>query len=283
MNAWPHESKTGRAFPDVPWCGLVATKGEPFLVVQWHRVLFLHFGLEPAIVRAHLPFPFALELCDSKAIVSLVALTIRHFRSAPSAPFWTKVVPLIGEQRLFNVRTYIRYRGEPGAFFFWSWLSRIRGLPLPDAPLGLTCAFAKSRYEHEEESGDLRGVVEKASQGRFAYEARLDPGVAFRPCAPGSVAEFTLERYTGYFWRGGGGRAFRACHPPWLQAAVEVQIKDDSLVTAAFPWFRAARFLHAHYAPGFAGVRIGRPRPLDVAMRASRRHHHGASAFFEMP
>src|SRR5262245_34863601 len=137
-----------------PW---LTAKDKPLLVLQWHRVLFLHFEVEPNIVQAHLPGPFQLELYQSQAIVSLVALTKRHFRPAEGAPSWAGVLSLLEEQRLFNVRTYVRHQAVPGAFFFWSWLSRPWGLPMPDRPLGLTCAFAKSRYEHRHESGDLRG------------------------------------------------------------------------------------------------------------------------------
>jgi len=257
---------------------------EPALIVQWHRVLFLHFEVEPAIVQAHLPMPFELALYNHRAIVSLVALTKRRFRPVASAPWWARLLPLIPEQRLFNVRTYVLHRGEPGAFFFWGWLSRPWGLPLPDRALGLTCAFARLRYEHQHESGELRGVVGKGTDGqRFAYEARMERPVAFAPCPAGSLAEFALERCTAYFWHRGMGRVFRAWHPPWLQATVQVRITDNSLVTAAFPWLRDACFVEANYTTGFAEVRIGRPLPVDNPVRGRRIRHHGASAFFELP
>jgi uncharacterized protein YqjF (DUF2071 family) len=263
----------------------LAVKDEPLLMVQWHRVLFLHFAVEPSIVQAHLPGPLDLELYQGQAIVSLVALTKRHFRPLAGAPLWTRCLSLLTEQRLFNVRSYVRHHGKPGAFFFWSWLSRPWSLPWPDQPLGLTCAFADSRYEHRHEAGDLRGVVAKGTASRFVYEAHMDPHAVFAPCPPASLAEFALEHTTGYFWHGGAGRVFHAEHPPWSQIAVNVRIKDHSLVTGKFPWLREARFLAAHYTPGFDEVRIGRPILLDPRARVSRphQHHHGASAFFEMP
>jgi uncharacterized protein YqjF (DUF2071 family) len=262
--------------------GLVS-KGEPLLVLQWHRVLFFHFEVAPELVRAYLPEPFELELYQGKAIVSLVALTKRHFRPVTAAPLWTKILSLLTEQRLFNVRTYVRHRGERGAFFFWSWLSRPWGWPLPDRPLGLTCAFAKSHYDHRHETGELRGVVAKGTAARFAYQSRIDPRTVFAPCPAESLAEFTLEHVTGYFWHRHAGRVFRAWHPPWSQTAVETQITDNSLVLGSFPWLREARFIAAHYTPGFEKVVIERPVPLNAPLHARHGHHHGASAFFEMP
>ena len=219
-------------------------------------------------------------------IVSLDALTKRHFRPTATAPVWARLLPLLAEQRFFNVRTYVRHREEPGAFFFWSWLSRPWNLPLPDQPLGLTCAFADSTYQHHHESGELRGVVSaKAGYERFAYAALSAPEKAFHPCPPGSLAEFALERYTGYYWHRGAGRVFRAWHPPWSQATVEAAIEEDGLVTRAFPWLREARLVETIYSPGFADVCLGRPRTLDTTSRNNRsqRPRHGARSFFEMP
>jgi len=263
---------------------LLAVPGEPLAVVEWHRPLFLNYELDPDAVRRQLPRPFELELWQGRAIVSLVALTKRRFRPTDTAPLWASLLPLLTGQRFFNVRTYVRHREEPGAFFFWSWLSRPWNLPLPDRPLGLTCAFADSTYQHRHESGELRGVVAaKAGLERFVYEARFAPENGFAPCPPGSLGEFALERYTGYFCHRGAGRVFRAWHPPWQQAIVKAGIEEDGLVTRTFPWLHEARLLEANYSAGFADVWLGRPQALGSTTRNDRRRRHGASSFFEMP
>jgi hypothetical protein len=97
------------------------------------------------------------------------------------------------------------------------------------------------------------------------------------------LAEFALERATGYFWHREAGTVFHAWHPPWSQIAADVQIQDDSLVTRTFPWLGASRFLAAHYTPGFDEVQIGRPRRLNSRARNRHARHHRASALFEMP
>lgn len=254
-----------------------------FLAVEWHRPVFLHFELDPAIVRAVLPRPFALELFEERAIVSLVALTKRRFRVHPRAPWWARLVPFPGEQRFFNLRTYVRHGDEPGAFFFWSWLSRPWSLPLPGRPFGLACSFARSHYDHHHETGALRGTVTgDATAGAFTYRARPADGAGFRLCPKGSLAEFALERYAGYFWCRGAGRVFHVWHPPWRQTQVEAAITDDRLVTSAFPWLKDAHFVGAHYAPGFAEVWIGRPQRLPGGQTPPP-NRHGSSALFRMP
>src|SRR6266487_6010090 len=84
---------------------LLDVPGEPLAVVAWHRPLFLNYELEPEVVRKQLPRPFELELWQGRAIVSLVALTKRHFRPTDTAPRWAGLLPWLREQRFFNVST----------------------------------------------------------------------------------------------------------------------------------------------------------------------------------
>ena len=244
---------------------LLSVKGEPLVFAEWHRVVFLHYEVEPSVVCARLPPCFELELHQGKAIVSLVALAMRRFRANRVAPCWAQLFATVSEQRFLNLRTYVRHDDESGAFFFWSWLSRPWGLPLPTRPLGLTCGFGVSEYHHDHEQGCLWGVVRgRAKCGRFAYHGRLQPHQGFGASSAGSLAEFALERFSGYFWHRGAGRVFRAWHPVWLQAPLEIEIEDDSLAVRAFPWFAEARFIEAQYAPGFDDVWIGRPHRLPA-------------------
>jgi uncharacterized protein YqjF (DUF2071 family) len=165
----------------------------------------------------------------------------------------------IKRQRFLNLRTYVRVNGESGALFLWGWLSRPLGALLPPSLLGLPCAFTSLSYEHEYGTGHLRGTASKG----FGYNASLDPAVHFEACPAGSLAEFAMERYTGFFLRSQEARVFRAWHPPWLQAPIEVTLEDINLVTARFPWFRKSVFAGAHFAPGFQDVWLGRPHRLS--------------------
>src|SRR6266498_2587751 len=158
---------------------------------------------------------------------------MRRFRPArPLSPGW--LLAPISSQRFLNLRTYVHHREEPGALFLWGWLSKPASLSLPT--FDLPCAFAKVDYHHDFESGKLRGDV-KADASCFGYRAAIDPRSAFELCAPDSAAEFAMERYSGFFYRGNRARIFRAWHPPWLQTSLEARIEDHSLLTRKFKWF----------------------------------------------
>jgi uncharacterized protein YqjF (DUF2071 family) len=258
---------------------LLSIRGDPFLLADWERVLFLHFAIAPEQLRPFIPSPLELDLYEGQALVSLVAVTMRRFRPARPHPFaWA--LSLIACQQFLNLRTYVHHRDEPGAFFLWGWLSKLLLLTLPT--FDLPCAFANVDYRHDYKSGKIRGEV-KAHADQFIYDAAIDPQSDFAPCSPGSLAEFAMERYSGFFYRGNQGNIFRAWHPAWLQNTVDVSITENRLLTAKFDWFRHAKFVGANFAPGFKQVSLGRVHSLKNVAGQARGQRHGASAFYEMP
>jgi uncharacterized protein YqjF (DUF2071 family) len=257
---------------------LLSLRGDPFLSADWERILFLHFAIEPELLR---PFVFPslkLELYDGRAYVSVVAVTMRRFR--PTRLFSPGcVLRPIACQKFLNLRTYVRHRDESGALFLRGWLSKPIPLPLPT--FNLPCAFANVSYRHDFQSGFLRGEVNTKSNC-FSYRATIDPQTTFESCGHGSLSEFTMERYTGFFHQSNRTRIFRAWHPEWLQTSVDVSINETSLLIEKFNWFKKAKFVGANFAPGFKQVSLGGVHSLgDV--RQTRKQGHGASAFFEMP
>ena len=82
----------------------------------------------------------------------------------------------------------------------------------------------------------------------------------FGPCAPGSLDEFMLERYTAFTHRGGVTRRFDVDHAPWPQARVDVAITESELLQDSGPWLAHAELAAAHYSAGVRGVTISWPR-----------------------
>ena len=80
---------------------------------HWRDLLFMSWRLPPDAVRPLVPEMLELDLQDGVIWVSMVAMRIRGIRiyQVPQPP---------GMDRLFelNLRTYVRYGGEVGVYFF---------------------------------------------------------------------------------------------------------------------------------------------------------------------
>ena len=258
---------------------LLALAGDPFLHVTWKQLVFFHFVIPTGVLQNVVPKPFELELHEGMGYVSLVALTMRNFRSCRACSPG-RVFELIPEQRFLNLRTYVTNKDEPGALFLFGWLSQPLGLRLPSGMFGLPFSFATVSYDHSGEQ--VRGSV-KVQTGKFAYRGKTEADRTFEPCAPGSFAEFAMERYSGFFNRGERGHVFRVWHPPWMQVPLSAEIEDASLITQRFPWFEQARLIGASLTATIEDVWVGNAHRLPPASHGDGGNHRVLSAFYDMP
>jgi uncharacterized protein YqjF (DUF2071 family) len=270
-----------RSESDLAKSRILSAKGDPFLFADWERVLFLHYVVAPEVLQPLVSAPLELDLYEGKGCITLVALTMRHFRPCGWAPTACLLQPL-SRQHFLNLRTYVRLGSEPGALFLWGWLSRPCGAPVPSGLFGLPYTFASVEYQHEAESGKIHGLVTDGAN-RFAYTATARPGVAPSACAPHSLSEFAMERYSGFFSRKHETRVFRTWHPPWKQIPTDACTQDDTLLTSQFPWFKQAMLTSANFAVGFEHVWLGRAHTLAESRKSGEPSHHVLSSFYEMP
>ncbi len=206
---------------------------------------------------------------------------MRHFRPCRLGSAASLLRPL-SQQRFLNLRTYVRLGSEPGALFLWGWLSRPYRAPLPSSLFDLPYSFASMGYEHRVDSGRFHGLVTQGTN-RFAYTATAKPGVMPSPCVPHSLADFAMERYSGFFSWKHEARVFRTWHPSWMQLPTDACIEDDSLLTSKFPWFKEAILTSSNFATGFEHVWLGRAHALAESRMNPRQSGHVLSSFYEMP
>ena len=234
---------------------ILSHRGEPLFFADWDRAVFIHYEIDPSVLQPCVPFP--LDLRDGKAYVSLVAVTMRRMRPRLGGLVTEWMFKPIATHEFLNVRTYVRHQGEPGIYFLAEWLSNPLSVHLGQKTFGLPYRFGKIGYAHAHEVCELCG---KVSDGPWCLEylAASNSETDFKSCAENSLEEFLLERYTAFTQRGPRSRLFRIWHPPWPQAAIELKILHDDLLTRTWPWFKEARFLGANYSPGVRDVWMGR-------------------------
>lgn len=239
---------------------ILAVRANPLFLCDWERAVFIHYEVEPDVLQREVPFE--LDLREGRAYLSLVAFTMRDMR--PRRGGWPAAMLFkpIATHEFLNVRAYVKRDGEAGIYFLAEWLPNRISQLLGPTIFGLPYRQGLLKYQHEHEKGFLRGSVTGRDSRKLEYSAEIDPATQFRPCEAGSREEFLMERYTAFTAKGSRRRKFRIWHPPWPQAAIEVEIKDDILLRNSWKWFADAPLVGANYSPGFRDVWMGRPQKL---------------------
>jgi hypothetical protein len=208
-----------------PWPAPMA----PWIMTQrWNDLLFLHYSLEPELVRAKVPDILTLDTYRQRAWVSVTPFWINHLRppGVPSLPWFSSFNEI-------NVRTYVTYNGKPGVYFFSldaSNLSAVWGarvfyrLPYWQASMKVTGkGGAKIEYRSKRHHGP------KPAELECAY------GPAGRPfrARPASLEHFLTERYCLYTIT--RKRLYRGDihHLPWELQTAEVDVQKNTMAQTA--------------------------------------------------
>ena len=91
-----------------------ALERTPWVINQsWCNLLFAHWAVPTEVLRALVPPQLELDLFDGQAYIAVVPFEMREVspRLIPSMP-WLSFFPEL------NVRTYVKYKGKPGVYFF---------------------------------------------------------------------------------------------------------------------------------------------------------------------
>jgi uncharacterized protein len=198
----------------------------PWVMEQvWNDLLFMHWPIDVAVMRALVPAALPLDTFDGRAWIGVV-------------PFWMSgvrprlVPPLPGLSRFaeMNVRTYVTLDDKPGVYFFSL-----------DAANRLAVAAARAYglpYYRARMSVEWRdGWVEYASQRTHRGAPRASLRMRYRPIGPfidgvvpGTLDWWLTERYCLYVVGGDGTpRRLEIDHPKWALQPAEAEIGANSM------------------------------------------------------
>jgi len=233
----------------------------PLFLGDWVCVLFIHYEVDAEVLQREVPFE--LDLWNGRALVSLVAFTMRRLRPGFGGWLGEILFKPISTTRFLNVRAYVRHQNEPGIYFIAEFLSNRLCVPLGPLTFGLPYQAGKLSYRQDGETGVIEGRVRGArDQRRLSFQATPPSPAEFQLCRPGSLDAFLLERYTAFTRCGNRRRLFRIRHQPWAQTRIGIGVQDDGLLTTTGKWASGARLAGANFSPGVRDVRMGRPRRI---------------------
>jgi uncharacterized protein YqjF (DUF2071 family) len=188
----------------------------------WHDLLFLHWPVPVASLRALVPPPLDVQQFEGSAWVGVIpfwmsGVTRRGWPGVPGATTFPEL----------NVRTYVSYEGRPGVWFFSLDAASRLAVWAARRLYHLPYEFARMRVRRAGERVEYRSGRSSGEGFEAAYGAAGPPAAA----APGSLEHWLTERYCLYA-RSARGTLHRAeiHHSPWpLQPAVAEVRRNDML------------------------------------------------------
>jgi uncharacterized protein YqjF (DUF2071 family) len=221
-----------------PW----PMRSAPWIMTQtWHDLLFAHWPVDAALLRAKVPRAFPLDTFDGQAWVGVVP-----FRMSNVAPRGLPALPRISAFPELNVRTYVTRDGKPGVYFFS--LDAANALAVQTARHVAHLPYYRASMDVADREGWIhyrsRRIAAAAAPAELAarYRAR---GPA-RPPIAGTLEHFLTERYCLYT-EDNAGRSYRLeiHHPPWPLQSADAEFERNTMAQAAgIPLPSAPPLLH---------------------------------------
>lgn len=207
----------------------------PVMGQRWSDLLFLHWPIDPEIIRSHLPRGLHVDLFDDQAWIGVVPFAMQRVRPVGLPP-----LPWVSWFLELNVRTYVHDEsGRPGVWFFSLDCNQ---------PIAVEVArrFFHLPYHHARMSAKMRGAENFYSSCRKGSDIvsrfRYRRPVGAEPAREGSLEWFLVERYLLFTAdRAGNIRSGRVHHKPYRIAEAKCDewssapIEEDGLGRVSGP------------------------------------------------
>jgi len=204
----------------------------PAVRMNWVDLLFLHWRVDPALMRTLVPQDLEIDLFDGSAWIGLIPFRMEksRFRGFPPLPGLTNFYEC-------NVRTYARFRGKAGVWFFS--LDAQTLLPVLGGRWLWKLNYVYSRFKVARSDDVIDYQLSRRSGPWPAARTHVKwrVGEPMPTSQPGSLEHFLTERYWLFTQRGPSDHpktlAGEVRHEPWLLRRAEVLHLDDTLIAAA--------------------------------------------------
>jgi len=218
---------------------------QPWMMHQaWNDFLFLHWEVDPAAVRAVVPEPLELDLCEGACWVGVIPFHMTDVR-----PRGTVNVPGVSNFPELNVRTYVIANGKPGVYFLS--LDAHNRLAVETARLTYDLPYFAAEMSWERR-GETLHYRSRRTDGRGAqaeYIGQHTPRGPYRYAEAGSLEHWLSERYCLHTVSASGAvYTTDVHHLPWPIRDAEVNLEVNTMGDGHGLDLKGAP--HVMYSPG---------------------------------
>lgn len=193
---------------------------------RWSELLFLHWEVDPEMLRKRLPKGLHLDLYEGKAYLGIVPFFMERIR-----PRFLPCVPWLSDFLELNVRTYVHDdQGRPGVWFFSLDCDQLIAVEIARNLFHLPYQHAVMSAEKDEIINyrcQRKGRSEEAHYSYGKNDTRL------RTAEPGTLEFFLLERYLLFSQRKNGNLYCGQVHHTPYQFSEAIV---PEMNTAPFTW-----------------------------------------------
>ncbi|MCU1265781.1 MAG: hypothetical protein JWM21_2099 [Acidobacteria bacterium] len=200
-------------------------KGRPLMHQSWGELLFMHWRIDPVLLRPLMPQKLELDLFDGSAWIAIVPFTMWNTRALFLPP-----IPGISAMHELNVRTYVYYDGVPGVWFFSLDCTSAA------AVLGARTTYFLPYYNADIKIGEEDATVDysltRTEDPPAEFHARWTIGESLPEAKPDSLEFFLTERYCLYSEHRGRIYRARIHHQPWPLRRAEISKLNSTMIEA---------------------------------------------------
>jgi uncharacterized protein YqjF (DUF2071 family) len=196
---------------------------------RWTSLLFAHWPVRPEALRPLIPSSLEIDMYDGEAWVGVIP-----FRMSNVRPRWVPPLPWVSEFLELNVRTYVRYHGRAGVWFFSLDASNPLAVRAARAAVHLKYYDAQMAM-HTAADGSIHYRSERTHRGAplASFEGTYRPEGHVKTAEAGSLKYFLVERYELFSSGTRGLWSVKIAHRAWpLQRAV-ANIERNTMAAAA--------------------------------------------------
>lgn len=193
------------------------------MTMHWDEVLFLHWPVDPEVVRPMIPAGLELDTFNGSAWIGVVA-----FRMSGVRPRYFPVGVTFPE---INVRTYVWTPGRSGVWFFSLDATSRLAVRSARIAFGLPYHDARITVRREMETVHYQGTRTDKSSGGAEFNVSCKPTGPVYRSAPETLDRWLTDRYCLYAAdRAGRLACLEIHHAPWPLQHAELELRVNSMI-----------------------------------------------------
>ncbi|MBT2637525.1 DUF2071 domain-containing protein [Bacillus sp. ISL-39] len=200
--------------PDMKWV----------MTQEWHHTLFVHWPVPAASLREHVPQELEIDTFDGSAWIGIVPFQVKNTRGR-----FTPSIPGVSSYLEVNVRTYVKYGGRTGVYFFLLDANHLLAVLGAKAVFGLNYKQANISFQEKNQFEMISRRVQ-ADGGNAKMELRYIPETQVFSAKPGTLEHWLTERYC--LWTKRSSKLVRGDihHTKWELQQASAEITQELLI-----------------------------------------------------